>query len=276
MTKFIVAAVLLAALVIGLSMAGCGPRAGVAADKIMDKIDKVLGELDVKQKDIQIKYAELEKATEAVRDQRIETQVRLERIEIEKTGYEAAKAKIENNLKELMPRIEEAKQSEDKTYVNDNDKAFTLEQLATLADSMMNEHSQIESQLTSRVKTLYDVLSRNMTLLTNQEKVATDNLKQLKLRLEEINQKKAAIDAIKEASEFAGPSTSINEKFDALNKDVEDLLTDMEVTYRKEEIEISDVMNQAGATSIEMDDVLEGSADGADDTLDRMKAILGG
>ena len=73
--------VLAIALIAGVTIIGCGPRAQVAADKIVAQIDKVLGELNVKLKKVENAYAELQTSTEGMREKRIDAKVRLEKLQ---------------------------------------------------------------------------------------------------------------------------------------------------------------------------------------------------
>ena len=72
---------LLAGVYVATTTTGCGARAQVAGDKVMDKIDKWLGELDVKRKEIANSIDELENAVDRTHKAKVSAEVRLEEID---------------------------------------------------------------------------------------------------------------------------------------------------------------------------------------------------
>ena len=84
---------------------GCGARAQVAGDKVMDKIDKWLGELDVKRKEIANSIDELEDAVDRTHKAKVSAEVRLEEIDKRAAPIKKRIDGIKVYLAEINPHL---------------------------------------------------------------------------------------------------------------------------------------------------------------------------
>lgn len=272
--KALVSLVIAAVLIGGVYLAttsGCGARAEVAKDKVIEKIDKLLGKLDVQQKEVQMQFDELTTDTRKLKDDRIRAQVKLEQINKEKTQLVERLAKIDSGLKKLQPMLKAAQENGE---YKEGDKTFTVEQLKAIADGTLGERKTIQSKLDGRIKTLVAAYAKNFDFLTKQATAADEQLKKLGDRIEEIKAKKSAIDAVKEASLLAGPSQSITDKFDKLNSDVDALFTEVESTMRIEEAKLDEQLAEMDSSSVSIDELLKDDTD-VSGTLSEIDKILG-
>ena len=99
--KALVSLVLAIALIGGIYVAttsGCGARAQVAGDKLMDKIDNWLGELDVKQKKIENEIESLDETIKKNHEGKIKAEVRLEEFDKRITPIEKNVGRVKQAL----------------------------------------------------------------------------------------------------------------------------------------------------------------------------------
>ncbi len=260
--------VLAAAAVIGLVVFyGCGPRGAVAKDKIVAQIDKLLGELDVKKKKIEQDYAALRTDMEDVREKRINTEVRLEQLNLKKTNAEAKVAEIKGKMESLQALLTQAK---DSGSVEKNGKSWTADELNQAAQELIGAYNSAKTELETNLKTSIDAMSRALDFLKKQETAGKDMITQIETKMQEIDSRKVAMDAVKNATDLAGNETSITEKYASLSKEIEGLFVDVETAMRKEEENLRDLQSN---TSI-ADELLAEPAD-LNSTLNQLDAILG-
>ena len=100
MFRMIILGALVLALIAG-TIIGCGPRAELAADKVIAQIDKVLGELDVKRKTIEVNHRKIQTEMLTLRDKRIGTEVRLEQLMKKKELSQKELGKTTKKMKQL-------------------------------------------------------------------------------------------------------------------------------------------------------------------------------
>lgn len=264
--------VLLIAVVAG-AYVGCGPRARVAGKKVMDQIDTMLGKLNVQEEKVLGAYKELEDATGGLREKRIEAKVRLERLGVEKKELEETKSKAMADLKKLQEiLLTKSEGSETVTY---NDKEIPVASLTSLAENTMKRIKLVDTKLNTRIKTLTDAYTKSLSVLTKNEETSGAQLKKLKSQIEDIQAKKLALDAMKEASTITGAEESISDKFDALTKDVDDLMVDVDVQIATEIEKVDERAADMATLDVSLDELLDDKSD-ISGTLSDMEALLGG
>ena len=209
-------AVLAIGLIAAIATVGCGPRVEVAKDKVIKEIDKLLGELDVKQKDIQMKLGKVKEAAATIREKRIEAKIQLANLEKKRENLEAQIKKHTDNLASLKPMLKEASEASD-GVIERNGRKVSKSELNSMATSTMKQIDKLKDQLKNRITTLTNAWAKNLDLLKRQDDTNKESIKKLEDRLEEIASKKSAVDAIREASSISEPGISINDKFDELN-----------------------------------------------------------
>ncbi len=266
-----VVGLLMVVVAVGLvAVYGCGPRAGVAQDKIIAQIDKVLGEMDVKKKKIEIDYRKLQTDMENVRTQRIGTAVRLETL---KKKQENSKAEIEvitGKMTLLSALVEEAKKPENNGKIEKNGKTYTAEDLNKTAQDLISEYKKKKTEMESNLKTSIDAMERSLDFLKKQESAGKQMMEQIATKMEEIDSRKVAMDAVKSATATAGGQTSITDKYQSLNKEIEDLFANVETAMRTEEEKLKDLATQSSTA----DELLAEPTD-LDATMSQLDAILG-
>jgi len=272
MTKVLVGLLLIA--VVGIvSYIGCdGARArlGVAGDKAVAKIDKLLGEINVKQKKVENAYNDLKNATAVVREKRIEAEVRLRSYENKKKEMEASKQKLLDDIKTLKEALDEAG-SDGK--IERNGKVTTADELKTLADLRMKQFRLLKDKL-NKNEIIAAAWAKNLDLLKKNETTSADQLSKLESQLEKIRSKKSALDAMKEATTIVGPEVSISDKFNDLTKSVEDLLVDIDTQFEVEQSKLDERMAEMTTVdSVDIDEVLGNKSD-VSKTVSDLDALL--
>ena len=254
--NLMVIALLLAVCVV--AYVGCGPRARVAGKKVLDQIDSMLGKLNVQQEKIESAYADLTKQTEGLREKRIEAEVRLNRLEEKKVDMEVSLASKKEKLVKLRDLLTEAG---DEGEIEVNGNKVQVGELKVLAEQLMKEMKMINSQLSNGNKTLVDAWTKNLSILKNNEVTSKAQLKTLGDQIVEIRAKKSALDAMKEASMIEGAEVSISDRFNELSKDVDDLMTEVDVKMQTETEKVDERMADAATVDVRLEDILEDKSD---------------
>lgn len=272
MLRYLFVGLLLVAIVVG-AYVGCGPRAAVAGKKVLDQIDAVLGKLNVQLEKVEQAHASLTKETENMREKRIAAQVRLGKLEEEKTELELKVEGHKKDLSRLRDLLKEASASEDGS-VTVNGKTHSKEMLSGLSKDIVKRLKAAQSLIENRNKTLTEAYRKSLAVLKNNEQVSRTQLDKLDDQIAEIKAKKSALDAMKEASSITGAEASISDKFDALTKDVDELLTTVDIKLETEEAKVDERMAKE-AESVSIDEILGEDTD-VDNTLSEIDEILGG
>lgn len=272
MLRYLFAGLLIVAIVIG-AYVGCGPRMAVAGKKMLDQIDSVLGKLNVKLEEVEQAHAKLTSDTQAMRESLIRTKYKVEKLNTEQSMLEGKVTSYKKDLGRIRDLMKSA--SEDGTVTTDAGKKVSVKELEVLAKSTLKKLKAAQTTLDTRIKTLTDAYTKSLAVLNNNVEVSQQQLKKLDNQIDEIKAKKSALDAMKEASTIAGTEASISDKFDDLTKNVDDLLTEVDVKIAVETEKVDERMASA-ESEITLDEVLGASSSSTDETLSEIDAILGG
>ncbi len=265
MVRIIILGALVLALIVG-TVIGCGPRAGVAADKMIAQLDKVLGELDVKRKSIEQNQKKIQSEMRTLRDKRIGTEVRLEQLEKKKAASEDELAKSKANLKRLRDLIEEVQTS---GSIEKNGKTYTAEDLQKIAGETTRKYTSAEANVTN-LQTSIEALTRSVNFLKTQESTSKELMDKLEGKISEIDSKKVAIDAVRHASSVAGDDKSVSDRINALNKEIDEMFIDVETAMRVEESKLTELQSQTSSA----DELLAEPQD-LNATMAEIDALLG-
>jgi chromosome segregation ATPase len=263
------------AVVVG-AYVGCGPRAQVAGQKILKKIDSILGELDVQLKKVEIKKAELTTQTDKVKRSLYETEARLEQMQEDQDVRANDASTLKQQLAKRVELLNQAKGS-DSGEVAIGDKTYTKSELMASATAKAKSLKQIQARIASKSK-LIDVYKNNLALYKNQVAISKTNLDKLSEQIDEIKLKKEALDDQRRVSLLDGKSISINDEFETLAKDVDDLLVTVDANLKLENDKlnerIADAASKSGVES-ELDELLDEKNDDAE-AMAEFEALLDG
>lgn len=260
MRNLMIALALIAVIGVGayIGCDGAAARVGVAKDKVIKQIDKVLGELKVKRKEVQIAYDRVSEASAGLREKRIEAQILMDRFNKDIKEMQSEQAANMKNLEKLKPLLAE---SESSGSVEKNGKTITSAELTKLAEATMKKMERTQTKL-SHKKKMAGVFEKNLAILSSNEKTSKTQLAQLKEDIEEIDAKQEMLDSMKtDASLVAGQGTSINEEFDSLSKQVDELMNKVDTKVAIETAELEDRIDDISEAPADIDDLFKDDSD---------------
>ena len=237
MARFLILGLLVAGIITG-AVIGCGPRAEVAKDKILAKIDSVLGELDVKRKKIEKKQKELQGKLNEFRKKQYAAEARLELMVEKKEESEKKIEEIRSSLEKLQEKTKSAVDGK----IELGGKSFTVDQFQEYTQSKITLFKSENTKLEG-MKQGIAALSKSMDFLKSQAKTAKELMDKMAVKIQNIDAKKYAVDAVKQASVIGGETTSINDDLAALEKEIDDLSVDVEATLKLEQSKLDDLNN---------------------------------
>ena len=270
MLRYLFTALLVVAIVVG-AYVGCGPRVQVAGKKILKKIDDILGELDIQLQKVENKRNDLTGQTDAIKKKLYITAARLEQMQEDQEGRESEAASLKSDLTQLKEYLGDAKSSGE---VEIKGQTISKERLIGWATDKAKALKRLKGSIESKGN-LITVYEKNLALYESQVKVSQDSLAKLNDQIEEIKAKKEALDDTRRATLLDGKTVSINDEFESLTKDVDDLLVNVDANLKMEndklEERIADA--EAAAGSATLDELLDDKSD-VDKTLSEIEELL--
>ena len=118
--------------------------------------------------------------------------------------------------------------------------------------------------------TSINALKGSVDFLKTQEKTANDLMSQLDTKIAEIDNKKIAVDAVRQATVLTGEEGSVNDKIEALNKEIDEMFVDVETALKVEEAKLTEMQTETSTA----DELLAEPTD-LNATMAELDAILG-
>ena len=253
-------------LLITVVLVGCGPRAEVAKKKALEKIDSLLGKLDVKREQISQEVAALKKGVDGLRQAKIKAKVKsdqinrkLEPIESRISAVDATLEKVRDPLKSGEPYEVGAK-----TYSSDD--------LKSLVADLLKRRKELDSQAAGFRKSK-ESLDKVSSSLERKQQSYQQELTRFESVIGEIDAKKIALKAMQDASKSMGESeATLAENVANLDDKIADLYAEVESQMMGEDEKWNEIeaMNEIDA----VDAFIEANR-GTDDQLAEIDAILG-
>ena len=190
--KWLIAALVLACgLLAGYFLVpGFRARTEVAGDKALHKLDRLLGEMDVQHKEVQITMSKMENALEELTKGRILAKVQAERLEKQAKDIDQKLADVDSSLKRLRDLV--AKE----TSVDIAGKTYTANQVRDLAAQVLQRRKSLETQQMS-LRNAQGRLQKAAQLLESRENAAKEQLVTLKGQLQEIESEMVALKSLR-------------------------------------------------------------------------------
>ena len=274
MSKYLLLGLLVVAVAIGTYVGcdGAKARVGVAKNAALKEIDKLLGEINVKQEKVENAYDELKAASAGLREKRIEAQVRLKSLKKKQDSFASQNDKLMSDLKKLKEMLGDA---ESTGSITRGDKEISKEQLKSLADGTIKKIKMLKDQV-AKNDVITGAWTKNLELLKKNDDTSSKQLKTLRDQLDQIRSKKSALDGMKEAASITGPGESISDKFNDLTAEVDELLVNLDTEWEIEEIKIADRTAEADAdSSLTLEELLDDETD-VSSTMSAIDQILEG
>jgi chromosome segregation ATPase len=217
----------IAILAVGL-LAGCGARTEVAKEKLLKKIDSMLGEMDVKRKDIQMQMTGLKQGVEGLGKAKIKAQVKQEQIERDMQPLQERIDRVDAALKTIRPHLDKKEKVEIASV------SYTPEKVKEMAGALLNERKTLASRLDS-LNQAKASLGKTVSVLQQRQDDYKAALGKLENQVSEIDAKMIAAKAMQEASASMGESeASLATNVSNLEGKVRDLLADVTSTVLSE------------------------------------------
>ena len=246
---------------------GCGARAEVAKEKLLKKIDSMLGEMDVKRKDIQIQMTGLKQGIEGLGKAKIKAQVREEQVERDIQPLQDRTDRVDAALKTIRPQLDR------KGKVEIAGVSYTPDKVSEMAGALIEERKTLSGRLDG-LNQAKASLGKTVSVLQQKQDQYRAALAKLESQVAEIDAKMTAAKAMQEASASMGDSeASLATNVSNLEEKVRDLMADVTATVLNE----NEKWDEAKATKEinKVDDALS-KIEGSSSHAAEIDKILGG
>jgi chromosome segregation ATPase len=241
-----------------------GSWASVSHDKVVDRIDELLGDFEVKREDVGTQVEKLEKSVDGLRREQVKTEIQAEQLVAEETV-------LKEGLDELRAALETHRRLLDsKESAVLGGKTYTPDQLEVRAARLVRAYRQKQSRWkatnTSRL-----LLEKTAAALRETVDKRRAKVNELGNQLKEIDAKLIALDTLRSASDSAGEDgRSIASDFEEVEDEMDALYAKVEANLRVEE---SDRLSPSGQIET-IDEIIEDTRP-ASSTADEIDRILG-
>lgn len=244
-----------------VAFSGCGPRLEVARDRLLAEADRLIGEIEVKRREIDPAVQRTGAALGQLKRSRIEVQVRASQISCDLTSTHDRLAQADQalaRLRELLARNEP---------VEIAGTTYTPSQLQGMAGRMLTTRKSLVAKVET-LRATKDRLENIVAMLKLREQDGQDRLDALKSLPTEIDTKTVALKAVRQAAEAAESVGAVD--FEALERQVRDLEVqiDGELAYHEE------MLKQATVEARPLGVILTDTGDAAE-TIAEIDKLLG-
>lgn len=269
----IVGVLVVAGLVVGTQVTGCGPQIKVAGQKAIDKINDLLGKIDVKLAEIEQEQTRLKKAVTKATEARISAKYQLESLNKKKSDQEEQLASLKGKASQYLALL---KKAGDKAEVeNANGKMVSKAKLEVVLKERLQMIEATKAKLQRTTLPLIKTWEKNMDVQTKVEKARRTQLDSIENKIAQLKAEKERYDTMKQTKTLLGDSESISDSFDDLDKSVDDLLVSLKTQNEIEEGKVDDILAGASEPEINDEDLLGSSADDSSKLISDAEALLG-
>ena len=245
---------------------GCGARAEVAKEKLLKRIDSMLGEMDVKRKEIGISVTALKDGIDGLRKAKIKAQVKQDQIKRQSAPLDEKLKSVDATLAKLRGW----RASFPTTPLRG--KTYSPEELKAMADKVLRARKELVAQVEGFQKSQAS-LQKVVDSLGRKQGEYQQRLSRLESQIAEIDSKSIALKAMQDASAAMGESDkTLAANIDGLEEKVNDLYADVEASLLSED----EKWNETEATAqIDAVDAFVAATQDSTDTLSEIDKILG-
>jgi chromosome segregation ATPase len=216
-------------LLLVLAVPGCGPRAEVAKKRALERVDDLLGKMDVQRQEIDDGIKATKRAFEGVRKARIKAQVKCDQLDEKVKPFEERVAQCDQALARLRDLLKAGKPAEvaGKTY--------SVSDLSDMAGKVIEERKNEEAQING-FKATRERMQKVVADLTKTQKTLEARLGSLQAQVAKLDAEMAAAKAMKEASASMGDGdASLAANLDSLEEQVASLSADVGAELKGQE-----------------------------------------
>jgi hypothetical protein len=264
MKRFVFATVACGALAVAL-VYGCGARGQVAKDKVMARIDVLLGSMDVQRKEIELAVGGLKEGIDGLRRAKIKAQVCGDQLSRKTTPEEEKLGKMNEALRTLRAHLESTEP------VELAGKTYSPAELKVLADRVLSARKTCTAQLDA----LHDAqarLHKVVQTLDRKQQDTQNRLTDIDGQVAVIDSNRIALTALQQSAAAMGENDgSLTKSLDKLEEKVASLHADVETELRCEDAKWSDDANK----EINATDAVVAGLRNSRDTVAEIEQILG-
>ncbi len=251
--------------ILAAALTGCEARMEVAKDKVKEKIDSLLGSMDVKRKEIEISVNGMKEGINSLRKAKIKVQVSNDQIQREARPLEEKMINTDSALKALRGHLEAAQP------VEIAGKLYNQEELKDLAERILRARKVYVGQIDgfhgaeTRLNKVASTLERKQLDLQK-------HLADIEGQLMVIDSNRIALVAMQQSAEAMGENdASLAQSLDHLQKKVNSLYAEIEVGLRTEDAKWAEDL---ATKEIDATDNLVAGLQNPHDTKDEIDQIL--
>jgi len=217
----------LSILLLLIGLAGCGDsvraRVEVATDRAVEKLDSILGSLDVKRKEIDLSMRSLKDAVTGISKARIKAQVKHDQIDRQAQPVRDRIAQADASLKKLRDYLAAGEP------VEIGGKTYSVEDLKKMAGEIIEARKGHAAQIATSEQSQAE-LKKVIAALEKKQREYEGKISRLEGQIAQIDAQMVAVKAMKDASATMGDgSATLAENVATLEGKVADLLADVQV-----------------------------------------------
>lgn len=247
-------------------MLGCGARVEVAKRQALEKIDGLLGSMEVKREEINQSMKALKEAIDGLRKAEIKAQVKHGQIERRKAPATEQIGKAEATLAKLRDYLKSGEP------VEIAGKSYSPGELKEMAEKVIKSREDAVAQRETLAKSQVS-LQKVMDALQKKRQQYEERVSQFESTLAEIDSQSIALKAMQDASAQLGDSeATLLQNVDQLEDRINDLYADVQVEMLSEDAK----WDEKGVNSeIDAVDSFITATQDPKDVLGEIDAILG-
>jgi chromosome segregation ATPase len=254
-------------LLLSVAILGCGARGEVAKEKLLKKLDSMLGTLDVQRKEIEISMKGLNDGIAGIRKAKIKAQVKLEQLDEKTQPSQDRIAQCDKTLANLrdMLKADQPAEIAGKTY--------QPAELKSMADKVIQERKKAETQIAGFKKS-QDALKKVITDLEKKQSEYEAHQTRLQGQLATLDAELVAAKALKDASASMGDGdATLADNINKLEDKIAALKGDVRAELLTEDQKWSETATMKRINDV---DTVIAATQGSGDTLAEIDRILGG
>jgi chromosome segregation ATPase len=220
---------------------GCDARTQVLQEKITNRIDKLLGEFEVKKKQAEIATKKYQEEIDQLTKSKIETKVRLTQLQEKAQVAEAKQAEVDKTILRLRDYLAQGGE------VEISGKKYSESQVKEMAEKLIAARKKLVSEIDVMKKSSAQIESI-YTSLEAKESKAKGSLEGIKMTLDTIKIKTDALTAMQASSSNSNVGNDLD--FESLEQQVAEISNklDIELAFEQQKTD----SNLSPATSIDV------------------------
>lgn len=214
-------------LLLVMALAGCGDsvraRGEVATDRAVEKLDSILGSLDVKRKEIDLSMRSLKDAVTGINKARIKAQVKHDQIDRQAQPVRERMAQADASLKKLRDYLAAGES------VEIGGETYSVEDLKKMAGEIIEARKGRAAQIAAFEQSQVE-LQKVIAVIEKNQREYEGQISRLESQIAQIDAQMVAVKAMKDASATMGDgNATLAENVATLEDKVADLLADVQV-----------------------------------------------